>query len=208
MTVSDIIASKTTTQEAPLERLLTWLRTRRVLKFIEKGAVVLDFGCGAHLQTLRAIPTHDNLRIGIDSCFKKISGQRTVDGIYVFGNFDDLKKFLISKNAKISMIISLACFEHLYVEELQPVLKELAPLCAAKARLIGTVPAPPAKPVLEFLSHRLGLIDPSQIADHKVYYDKTMLDQALTGAQWKLESYQRFQFGFNSFFVMAPANHN
>ena len=59
---------------------------------------------------------------------------------------------------------------------------------------------------LEFLSYKLRLIDPSQIKDHEVYYNKTMLENALQGTGWKLDFYKRFQFGMNSFFQLKKTN--
>ena len=196
MTTTDVIASKTTTQHAPLESFLTRLRTSKVTKFVREGDVVLD------LQTLRAITEKVAFRLGIDSCFKKNSGQMTDDGIFVFGSFVDLRKFLQDRGLEISIVTSLACFEHLYTDELREVLHELKSVCRSDATIVGTVPRPPARPVLEFLSYRLGLIDPSQIADHKVYYDRGMLEFALNDSGWHMTAYRPFQIGFNSLFVM------
>ena len=83
---------------------------------------------------------------------------------------------------------------------------ELALISSDDAVLLATVPTPWAKPVLEFLSYKLRLIDPSQIKDHEVYYNKTMLENALQGTGWKLDFYKRFQFGMNSFFQLKKTN--
>jgi hypothetical protein len=199
-----IIASKSTTQRAPLERLLTYLRTRKILPFV-RGACVLDFGCGLHLRTLRAVGLRTSARYGIDSAFTKVKAHKTTDGIGVSGSFSELKSMLASDHIEIDCIVSLACFEHLDVEECQSVLRELHSVSTSRAILVGTVPTPPAKPVLEFLSYRLGLIDRSQIEDHKIYYDKAGLQHALLNTGWQMAEYKTFQFGMNSFFKLVKS---
>lgn len=195
-----LIASKSTTQRAPLEKLLTHLRTRKVLAYTQ-DAVVLDFGCGAHLKTLRTIGNRANARYGIDSVFKGRDAFTTPDQISVSGAFSQLSQMLKEHKRTINRIVSLACFEHLEAQELKSVLRELHKVSSDDAVLIGTVPTPPAKPVLEFLSYKLRLIDPTQIEDHKVYYNRRTLENALLGTGWTMQKYRTFQIGMNSFFV-------
>jgi hypothetical protein len=196
-----IIASKTTTQHAPLERLLTHLRIRKVLPHLTHGGVVLDFGCGQHMSALSALNGRADVRIGIDSCFKRSGAVITDDGCRGFGSFSDIEEFLTISKKKVDSILSLACFEHLEAEEFAGALEQLHAISSQACRLIGTLPTPLAKPVLEFLSYKLRLIDPSQIEDHKVYYDRAMLEMALQQSNWKLKDYRTFQFGMNSFFI-------
>lgn len=201
----ELIEPKTTTQRAPLEALLTTLRTRMILSHVN-GAAVLDFGCGRHLKTLRALVSRAKARYGIDSAFVKEKAHKTPDGIGVVGSFDDLRTMLKEDGVSINCILSLACFEHLEPAHCREVLKELASISAKEAILVGTVPAPPAKPVLEFLSYRLGLIDRTQIEDHKIYYDQKTLSEMIAGTGWEMVEYRRFQFGMNSFFMLALAD--
>lgn len=198
---STLVAVKNTTQNAPLERLLTHLRTRKILPFI-KGANVLDFGCGAYLRTLRIIGKLTAARYGIDSVFASTGSHRTPDGIGVAASFQDLANMLNSDEVKINCIVSLACFEHLEYEQCRGVLRELSRLSAPQAILVGTVPTPAAKPVLEFISYKLRLIDRSQIEDHKVYYDRDSFVRMIHGTGWALTQYKRFQLGMNSFFKL------
>lgn len=185
-----------TSQNALLERPLTWMRTRKILPFVS-GKKVLDFGCGDHMTTLRSL--HDNLELaaGYDIKFSGSKPYTTADGIKVYGAIDDIKE-------KFDVILSLACFEHIYPEQLPPILHELKNRLSNGGMIAGTVPTPPARPVLEFLSYKLGLIDPSQIRDHKVYYSKKRLKEVVNKAGWELVSYRRFQLGMNSFFTLRP----
>lgn len=200
----ELIEAKSTTQSAPLEGLLTSLRTRMILPYV-KGASVLDFGCGRHLKALRSIGLKAKARYGIDSAFKDKEAHTTDDGIGVSGSFEGLRNLLERDQHQVTCIISLACFEHLEPENCREVLKELASLSATEAILVGTVPTPPAKPVLEFLSYRLRLIDRSQIEDHKIYYDQKTLSQMINGTGWEMVEYRRFQLGMNSFFKFRRA---
>ncbi|MCX6126889.1 MAG: class I SAM-dependent methyltransferase [Proteobacteria bacterium] len=202
MSPDSVISSKTTTQHAPLERLLTWFRIRKVLPYVKSKAVVLDFGCGRHLGALRALKSIASVRIGVDSCFKNLPAEESSDGILACGSFLEVEQALQLKGARVDTILSLACFEHLEQHEFQGVLKQLDALSGIDCRLVGTVPTPWAKPVLEFLSYRLHLIDPSQIEDHKVYYDRAKIEQVLVGTTWLLTEYRLFQFAMNSFFVL------
>lgn len=199
-----LIESKTTTQTAPLEKILTILRTRKIIKYAV-GKVVLDFGCGAHMRSLEVIGSRAQRRYGLDSFFKDEKPFTTADGVTGVGSFSDLKDVLKSNGDQITCIISLACFEHMESYELKSVLAVLHEFSSEDAVLVGTVPTPRAKPVLEFLSYKLRLIDPSQIEDHKVYYNRTMFEDVLEGTGWKISEYDLFQFGMNSFFRFTKA---
>jgi hypothetical protein len=200
-----LIESKTTTQHAPLELFLTYLRSRKILPYV-KNATVLDFGCGAHLRTLQAIGGRASHRFGLDSYYKKGTPHRTSDGIVVVGSFADLRSALDQNGQSINMILSLACFEHFKSSILRGILAELSLISTDDAVLLGTVPTPWAKPILEFLSYKLRLIDRSQIEDHEVYYSKAMLENTLLGSGWELDFYKPFQFGMNSFFRLKKTN--
>ena len=101
------------------------------------------------------------------------------------------------------IITALAVFEHIPPFELLKILDKLALYSVPEAQIFGTVPTPKARPVLELLSFQLGLIDPSQIKDHWVYYDDLWLGEILALSPWKIASYKKFQFGLNSQFVLV-----
>ena len=97
----------------------------------------------------------------------------------------------------------MAVFEHIPPFQLVDVLVALDRVSTPDALILGTVPTPSARPVLEFLSFKLGLIDPSQISDHWVYYDDLWLKEIVALSPWRVKSYQRFQFGMNSQFILG-----
>jgi SAM-dependent methyltransferase len=90
------------------------------------------------------------------------------------------------------VVIALAVFEHLHPHVLRQVLQQLYAITTPDAVIAGAVPTPLGRPILAFLSYRLGLIDPSQIRDHKVYYDDLWLGELLRGSHWCLRQYNTF----------------
>jgi hypothetical protein len=181
-----------TTQNAPLEQFLASQRTRRVRSLVS-GRVVLDFGCGAKAWAAR----------NLQPLCKRIDGLEptlpagSVHGIQVVPALEQLPQ------QSYEVVIALAVFEHLDPHVLQQVLHQLHSITTADAVIAGTVPTPLARPILELLSYRLGLIDPSQIRDHKVYYDDLWLAEILRETPWQLKRYQPFQLGMNSFFLLS-----
>jgi 2-polyprenyl-3-methyl-5-hydroxy-6-metoxy-1,4-benzoquinol methylase len=91
----------------------------------------------------------------------------------------------------------LAVMEHLENDE--AILKECARLLKPGGGLLITVPSWYAKPVLEFLSFRLNLINPSEIRDHKRYYNKEDLVSLVSRVDaLHLQNHSYFQWRFNN----------
>ena len=191
-----------TTQNAPLENVLAWFRSFHVRTNLA-GKNVLDFGCGARFNALRMVAKLAKSRTALDLIFIEEKPFISHDGIHVFGSINELaNKVRTEQLEPFDCVLALACFEHMEHEKYKTALAELLSLTTAECVIIGTVPTPRAKPVLEFLSFQLGLIDPSQIKDHKVYYDKSALIEATSGTGWIMSEYSTFQFGMNSRFEL------
>lgn len=185
-----------TTQKALLEPLLAKLRSAKAKPWVA-GHVVLDFGCGADCWNLRSLDGLAARRIGFDLLFSGQSPKTCADGILVIGSLAD------AVGLGIDRVTSLACFEHIDPDELPAILSEIAAITTPDAVIFGTVPTPLAKPVLEFLSYKLGIVDESQIRDHKIYYDRERLTAVVARGGWKLSRYRRFQLGMNSWFTLT-----
>ena len=184
----------TTTQNAPLERLLNKLRANKVKKHTVNQAV-LDFGCGKNAWTTKYLRPTCRCIVG----FEPSLNQPTKNGaVEIYNSLTTIKE----KQIKFDTVIALAVFEHIKPLVFRNTLKELSLITTDQAIITGTVPRPEAKPILEFLSLRLKLIDPSQILDHKVYYDELWLKEMIEGTGWHLELYEKFQFGLNSYFIL------
>ena len=183
-----------TTQNAPLEKLLSILRYKRTIKYIYKKKV-LDFGCGVSQWNTKSILKYPKLIHGVDKSFnnnKDIKNNLPI--------FCDLSKLPLSD---YNVVLAMAVFEHIDPFKLVELLDQIFKKTSKDAIIFGTTPTPYAKPILEFLSYKLNLIDQSQIKDHKIYYDKLWLNQILSRTNWVLQDYKKFQFGLNSEFVLS-----
>ena len=178
--------------ESASREILAQQRTKRVRAYTH-NKVVLDFGCGANAWAARELRPHCRRIDGIEPTVEP----GIIYGIPVVNSLDKLQK------SDYEAVIALAVFEHLHPIDFRQILHLLDAYTIPQAKVIGTVPTHLAKPVLELLSYRLGLIDSSQIRDHKVYYDDLWLAETLRDTPWKVHSYQTFQFGLNSVFVLG-----
>ena len=190
----DYLQTKATTQKALLEKPLSWLRCLKVRKYCV-GKSVLDFGCGAGLTNLLALRGQAAHLAGLDQLFFGTPPRTNADGIAIYGSYDELPQ------SAFDVITALAVFEHIEPAELPLVLTNLKRSLKKGGLVVGTVPTPRGQPVLEFLSYKLGLIDESQIRDHKKYYNREELADQFASAGFKLVDYKTFQAGMNSFFV-------
>ena len=158
-----------------------------------QSRTVLDFGCGAQAWAARELKPLCRRIDGIEPTV----APGAVHGIQVVNHLDELR------HRDYEVVIALAVFEHLHPKDLQQVLHELHAITVPEALIVGTVPTPLARPVLELLSYRLRLINPFQIRDYKVYYDDLWLPEILYDTPWQLQRYRTFQLGMNSFFHLA-----
>lgn len=184
-----------TTQEAPLERFLASARSKKIIPYI-RNKNVLDFGCGIKAWNANAIHKHCKSIVGVEENY---SVPQLVGKVNVYPSLSH-----ISDQRKFDVVLALAVFEHIDPFALIEILNRMSTICSSNAILVGTVPTPQARPILEFISYRLRLIDESQIRDHKVYYDDFWLSAIVGKTTWQISSYNKFQLGMNSHFVLKP----
>ena len=94
----------------------------------------------------------------------------------------------------------LAVLEHLSYSE--DILKEIHRVLKKDGRLIITVPSKIAKPILEFLSYKMHVIDRLEIEDHKKYYNKKDIFEAAEISNFIVEKHKYFQLGCNNFAIL------
>ena len=101
------------------------------------------------------------------------------------------------EDSSFDFITMLAVMEHL--EDDEAMLKECSRLLRPGGGLFITVPSWYAKPVLEFLSYKLNLINPDEIRDHKRYYDRQDLFSLIERVDGlNLQNHVYFQWRFNN----------
>ena len=190
-----ILASleKPTSQDAPLEKILSYFRYKRTKKYI-KNKKVLDFGCGVKNWNSDFIGKYPKLIHGVD---RSLSSSFRVEKVKIFKEINDLPF------NDYEIILSMAVFEHIDPFILINILSELASKTKKDAIIFGTTPTPLGRPILEFLSYKLKMIDESQIRDHEIYYDDFWFNKILSKTEWFLSYYKTFQFGMNSEFIIS-----
>jgi cyclopropane fatty-acyl-phospholipid synthase-like methyltransferase len=184
-----------TSQRAPLERLLARLRTKKIFPYVV-GKNVLDFGCGREAWNANEIRSVCASIIGVEKSF---TSRVKLDTITIFPKLDDIVNSIYQP---FDVVLALAVFEHIEPMSLRGILTRLHECTTPSGMIVATVPTPQARRILEVAAYRLHLIDRSQIDDHKVYYDDLWIKAITTDTGWYVASYQRFQLGLNSIFVL------
>jgi ubiquinone/menaquinone biosynthesis C-methylase UbiE len=182
-------------KEPFLEPILREMRIRMILPLIRQfpRCRLLDVGCGWEAKLLKSVEPYINSGVGID--FKApLSDSAKLKTISV--TLDDKLPF---GDDSFDVVTLMAVLEHLekpleILREIRRVLKKPGSV------LVGTVPSRTAKPVLEFLSYRLGIVNEAEIRDHKRYFNKGDLLEIFADAGFQEIRHRYFQFGMNNFF--------
>ncbi|HEX4926003.1 MAG TPA: class I SAM-dependent methyltransferase [Bdellovibrionales bacterium] len=188
-------------QEPLLEKVLRRFRLSRVLPHIDQGDVLLDVGCGWEAKALRELAPRLSKGIGIDF---KVEPFNVPSHIKLVATRFEAADWPVGE-AECDKAIMLAVLEHIEPALVGATLKNIRRALKPGGKLILTVPTPPAQPVLEFLSYKLGVINEAEIRDHKLYYDRPRLERTLSENGFTIERYKTFQLGMNSFCVASRA---
>ncbi|WP_417912568.1 class I SAM-dependent methyltransferase [Candidatus Electronema sp. TJ] len=180
-----------------MEPVLRNLRIGRVLNEIKKvpNCMLLDVGCGFNHKFLSTVEPYIAQGVGIDFKVPNVSF-RKIRAIQM-----KLNETMPFHNDSFNIATMLAVLEHL--EKPKQILDEIARVLQDEGKLILTVPGKRAKPVLEFLAFKLGIVNRAEIEDHKKYYDLTDLQElADQSGKFEIVHHRYFQFGMNNFCVM------
>jgi 2-polyprenyl-3-methyl-5-hydroxy-6-metoxy-1,4-benzoquinol methylase len=181
-------------KERLLEPVLRRMRIARVVPYLQRYPMctLLDVGCGSQARLLREIEPYIGRGVGIDF---KAPVFETAKLTAISVTLDDALPF---DDRSYDVVTMLAVLEHL--QKPQMILREIARVLRPGGGLILTVPSWSAKPVLEFLAYRLGIVNPDEIRDHKRYFDRADLFAAMAEAPpLSMREHRYFQCGFNNF---------
>lgn len=158
--------------------------------------VYVDLGCGFTATLLRWVVSEFQIKkaIGLDlSCNPALSTEK------ISFQEGDLNNEIALPDNSADLITSLAVLEHL--SNARKNLQEVYRILKPGGRLVMTTPTPLSKPVLEFLSFKLGLINKDEVMDHKDYYNTVRLREMLSSAGFAPENIQASVFlcGLNNF---------
>lgn len=187
-------------KEPFLEPVLRKLRIKKVLPVIQTypGCRLLDIGCGWDYKLLKTVEPYIARGIGVD--FK--ASQSTSQKVTILQTrFTTALPF---ENDSFDVITMLAVLEHL--SHPIEIMKEIERLLVTGGSLILTVPAKLSKPVLEFLSYQLKIINKEEIKDHKKYYNLSELKDLFGKTKLNIETHRYFQFGLNNFCIAKKGN--
>lgn len=180
--------------EPLLEPLLRRLRIGRIVPVLRSfpGCRLLDIGCGWEARFLQEVAPHIASGVGIDA---KAPELHTPVIRTLRQRMDSTLPFA---DASFDVVTMLAVLEHL--EQLDAMVDEVFRVLRPGGCFCGTVPSQLAKPVLEFLSFRLHIVNPEEIRDHKRYFTRTSLMRLLQRHGFTDLRHSYFQCFMNNFF--------
>ncbi|MBX2863019.1 MAG: methyltransferase domain-containing protein [Leptolyngbyaceae cyanobacterium MAG.088] len=191
---------KSIVREPLLEPLLRQFRLAKVMPYVLRGQPLLDIGCGKSATFLRAMSSQVSEGYGVD--FKVNSGKIGKNVYTQQLTFLDKLPF---DDAQFSTVTMLAVLEHIANET--DMLDEIYRVLRPGGKLVLTVPSIWAKPVLEFLSYKLGIISEAEIRDHKRYYTRERLRRCLIdNGDFTDFIHKYFQLWMNNFCVVTKPN--
>ena len=174
------------------QNYLSRRRGIKALSFIPIKSIVCDVGCGDG-RFLCSIRKHIKKGIGFDSTANTMKE-----------NNIQIRRQIITQtiplpDSSCDCVVLLAILEHfLYPYE---ILNESYRILRKGGIIFITTPTPRGKRLLEFLSYKTCLIDPSHILEHRHYFSKQELLAIFRKLHFSVIRYKSFQFGHNQYIV-------
>lgn len=186
-------------KEALLEPLLRKMRIRQVLPILlqHPGCCLLDIGCGWEGRLLKSVEPYVKRAVGVDFKAPSIATPKLTT---IAATLTDELPF---PDATFDVVTLLAVLEHL--SHPRAMVGEIFRVLKPGGQVVLTVPSLAAKPVLEFLAYKVGIVSESEIRDHKCYYDRKSLEALFAGSGLAIDRHRYFQLGMNNFLVATRA---
>jgi SAM-dependent methyltransferase len=186
-------------KEPVLEKVLRRWRVGRVERYVPDGGTLLDLGCGWDAALLRQVAPRLRSGFGLDPKAEEVA---LPSNVRILRHRLEVVPWPIRD---VDVVSLLAVLEHLDAATAATVLQEARRVLRPGGRLLLTVPTPGGKPILEFLAYRVGIVNAEEIRDHKIYYDRDLLEVTLSRHGFEVEHYRTFRLGWNSFCVARPS---
>lgn len=176
------------------EPIFRKLRFWKITSGIPDGSILCDVGCGPRGALLFTVKERISRGYGFD---RRVEDK--ADGKITLKNLDMDRENIPLDDNSMDAVTSLAVLEHL--DNPRHILGEIFRILKPGGTLLLTTPTPAAKPVLEFLAYRAGLVSRREIDEHKHYFNLEELRKILeeTGFRPDNINCRIFQLGFNNF---------
>jgi SAM-dependent methyltransferase len=175
-----------------IDKLCTYLRFRKVVKYIPENSKVLDLGCGLAGDFLRRVEPKISSGVGIDVAISQADKNPKIKLMEY-----DLDLGLPFLNEEFDVVVSMANLEHL--EKPLEMFREIRRVLKKGGILVLTTPTIHAKPILEFMAFKLGVIDLAGVREHKNYFNKRLLGEFCLAAGFVSHKHSYFEFWMNNF---------
>lgn len=152
-----------------LDKIIAYVRARKIKAEIPKGVKLLDLGCGYSGELIESLAGTIERGVGIDLSVEKKPW-------LIKGKVDSK---LPLKDSQFGVVTALAIIEH--VEYPEVMLSESKRVLKPGGKLLLTTPSHLGKLPLEIMA-KIGIISQAEIADHKRYYTTQTLKAALKKA--------------------------
>jgi 2-polyprenyl-3-methyl-5-hydroxy-6-metoxy-1,4-benzoquinol methylase len=188
------VTSHTQLNEPFLEHILSEMRYKEAIPYIERGSILADLGCGYQGNFLKRISGMIKLGVGYDVSVKSKNIPKNITL-----KASNLNKQIDNKKNYYDIITTLAVLEHL--ENPESFLLKVKAMLKIGGKVVITTPHRKSKPILEFFSLKVGVISKDEVKDHKNYFDEKTLGRLLTKTGFKIVKLHTFEFGWNLFCI-------
>jgi ubiquinone/menaquinone biosynthesis C-methylase UbiE len=194
--------------EELLEPVARHFRFGHGLSYIDKTkpVTIADLGCGPKMRLYHAAKKN-----GIS--LARYFGVDPLLDDAVLGEYTDVKDIELVKKPmekqiplpdnSVDYCVAFAFLEHIDFPD--EILNDSLRVVRPGGSVIMTTPSYKSKPVLEFLSFKLGIISPREIEEHKNYFDGPRLKKMIEPSQEQCQKIHHayFELGMNNLLVLT-----
>lgn len=181
-----------------LDKFIANIRYKSIEKYIPRGGVIADIGCGREAAFLKKCSPFIDKGYGFDFRIKN----QCIKNLTLINNKDS--DHLDLKNSSCHAVFMLAVLEHL--DDPEKLLNEVYRILKPGGMLCLTTPTPMAKPILECMAFKLHIMNEEEILEHKHYYVSKEIRELVKKCAFENYKYKKFCFGVNSMVIAKKRN--